>query len=80
MSVTDMEKLADIYVAEAAIERNDIQIGCIDNAIARLNRDKEKINQGSSHMRQAVNSWVFELMLSMSHRRFCRLMGIRGRL
>lgn len=80
MCEEQMEQLADISVAKAAIERNKVHISYIDSAIEKLNHDRGQLVLNSERLQRDTEVWAFELMLSMSHRKFCRLMGIKGRL
>lgn len=70
-----MEKFSDIGVVRAAIERNQAEIRIANKQIAWAAQDKQKIKRANQLLKQTANEWTFELMVSLSHRRFCRLMG-----
>lgn len=75
MDEGQVKLFADISVADAAISNNENRVSQIDGSLSRLSDQRAQINLNNNRLAKDRNDWAFQLMLSMSHRQFCRLMG-----
>ena len=73
-------ELDHLFFTEMEIIKTQCQLNAINDQRQQLQR-KERIFLAYKKDCEAIQqSLAFELMNSMSHRKFCRLMGISGRL
>ncbi len=70
------EKMADICLAEVEVDRNKQQMVEINQAVNRLNHSYTQLQLRNEKLERSAKAWSFELYVSLSHRKFCKLMGI----
>lgn len=72
----EYDRVIDIHLTDAAIEKNKVQQVEVNQAIRRLEASREALLLNAQRLDQDKKNGLFELMLCVSYRRFCKITGI----
>ncbi len=68
--------IVDLFLAQAAMEKNSVEINAIEQKIKRLQEKQQRLTAANAEHRTSHRAWCFELMNKLSYGKFCKLMGI----